>query len=217
MSATSMRVPSYGVDSNRRGGVSSPEVQGARFKGKLGMSVRRAIKTALGDRSIESVIDALPADARWMLTERFIATQWYPLRSAGVMMEGVARAIGRAPLDVAQQLGRDVAVGTAGRAGRTLLNLFGTPQRLARYLGPMWDQLYDSGRIQADYDEATGVLTVRRMSWLGHDPLLCITLLGSIETLSLHMGRPRLLSAARTTCVSEGAPGCQFELRFDRP
>jgi hypothetical protein len=192
-------------------------VQGARFKGKLGMSVRRSIKTALGDRSVESVIDAVPADARWMLTERFIATEWYPLRSAGVMIASVAQSIGRPPLELAQQLGRDVAFETAGRAGRTLLNLFGTPQRLARYLGSMWDQLYDSGRIQADHDEATGVLTVRRTSWLGHDPLLCVTLVGSLETLCAHMGSPRLISAARTACVSEGASRCQFELRFERP
>src|SRR5262249_12641048 len=136
-------------------------------------------------------------------------------RGAGPMIEGVARALGRPPLDFARQLGRDVAFDTAGRAGRTLLNLFGTPQRLARYLGAMWDQLYDGGRIQADYDEQRFVLTVRRTGWPAHDPLLCITLLGSLETLCGHMGSPRLISAARIACVADGAPGCRFELRFD--
>lgn len=192
-------------------------MQGARFKGKLGISVRAAIKTALGGRSVDSVIDALPPEARWMLTERFLATQWYPLKGAGAMVDGVARALGRDPVDFAQQLGRDVAFETAGRAGRTLLNLFGTPQRLARYLDPMWDQLYDSGRVEAEYDEATSVLSVRRTRWQAHDPLLCVTMLGSMETLARHMERPRLLSAARTACLADGGTRCQFELRFERP
>ena len=191
-------------------------MQGARFKGKLGMAVRRSLKTALGSRPIEPVIEALPPEARWFLTDRFIATQWYPLKGADAMLESVARLLGRDPLELARQIGRDAAFQSAGRVGETMLSLFGTPQRLARYLGPMWDQLYDGGQIQAEYDEASALLTIRRTRWIGHDPLVCITLLGSTEALAGAMGKPRLSSAARTSCVADGASRCQFELRFER-
>lgn len=191
-------------------------MQGARFKGKLGMAVRRSIKTALGSRPLEPVIEAVPSEARWFLTERFIATQWYPLKGADAMLGSVARLLGRDPVEFARQVGRDAAIQSAGRVGETMLSLFGTPQRLARYLGAMWEQLYDGGQIQADYDEAAAVITIRRNRWLAHDPLVCITLLGSTEALAGAMGKPRLLSAARTSCVGDGAPRCQFELQFER-
>jgi hypothetical protein len=196
--------------------VSWVTVQGARFKGKLGMSVRRSIKAALGARPIEPVIEAMPAEVRWFLAERFIATQWYPLKGADVMLETVARVLGRDPVDFARQIGRDAAVLSTGRVGETIISLFGTPQRLARYLGPMWEQLYDGGLILADYEEATGLLTIRRSRWVAHAPLVCITLLGSTEAVAGQMGKPRLLSAARTSCVGDGAARCQFELRFER-
>lgn len=189
--------------------------EGARFKGKLGMAVRKSVKVACGNRALGPIVASLPPDVRWFLTERYIATQWYPLRGADEMLEGIAEAISEAPAELARRIGRDVAHETAGRVGRTLVSIFGTPERMAKYLGPMWTQIYDGGHIDADYDAAQQLLTVRRSTWPAHRPLVCVTLLGSLEGLARQMGRPRLLSAARTSCISEGGARCQFELRFD--
>ncbi len=191
--------------------------EGARFKGKLGMAVRKSVKDMIAAKGLDRdrVIESLPSDVRWFLTERYVATQWYSLAGADELLETLAVQLGEDARDLARAVGRDVAFNTAGRVGRTVIGLFGSPERVARYLDSMWAQLYDGGRIQADYDEKREVLSVRRGSWAGHAPLVCVTLLGSLESIAQHMRGVHLLRAERTACISGDDVGrCHFELRF---
>lgn len=198
-------------------GDSAPGEAGARFKGKLGMAVRKSVKDLLSEhhRDRDAVIGRLPPDVRWFLTERLVATQWYPIRGAGPMLEAIALELGLDPLVCARRIGGDVAYESAGRVGRTVISLFGTPARVARHLGSMWGQLYDSGVVEGTYDDGTGVLGVRRREWRGHDPITCITLLGSLERIVEHMSGVELRSAQRVLCLSDsGGDECRFEVRL---
>lgn len=189
--------------------------QGAHFKGKLGIAVRASVKRLLHEHGIEreAFVASLPPDIRWFLTERYLATKWYPLPGAGQMMEALAEQIGQPPLDVSRRVGHDVAYATAGRVGRSIVGLFGTPKRVARYLGAMWGQLYDGGQIEGEYRDQ--VLRVRRSAWPAHHPLLCMTLLGSLECIAEHMHGVRPVAAQRSSCVGDGSSTCCFELRFE--
>ena len=140
----------------------------------------------------------------------------------GLLAEHIAGIVGQAgyvlgldPLVCARRIGGDVAYESAGRVGRTVISLFGTPARVARHLGSMWGQLYDSGVVEGTYDDGTGVLGVRRREWRGHDPITCITLLGSLERIVEHMSGVELRSAQRVLCLSDsGGDECRFEVRL---
>lgn len=191
--------------------------KGTHFKGKLGKAVRSSVKSLLVEHGIdrEEFVASLDPDLRWFLTEHYLATNWYPLRGSGQMLEALARRLDLDPLEVSRRVGRDVAYASAGRVGRTIVSTFGTPTRVARYLAPMLTQLYDGGDVEAAYSEDTGILSVRRSNWKPHHSLICITLLGSLECLSEHMSGYRLVSAQRCACVCEGADACRLELRFE--
>jgi hypothetical protein len=187
---------------------------GARFKGKLGMAVRKTVKLELRGHDRDAVAATLPAPARRLLEERFIATIWYPLEGASELIEGVAHALGEPIDEVARRVGRRVTYENAGSLGRTLISLFGTPERLARYFGPIWAQTYDSGVVDASFDAATRRLRVRVARWDGHHPTICMTVLGTLEALGEGMRSPALRSATRLRCVTHGAPSCEHQLVF---
>ncbi len=187
---------------------------GARFKGKLGMAVRKTLKVELHGHDQGPFLAGLTEPAQRLLDERFLATTWYPLAGAAELLEGAARTLGQPIDEVAQRVGRRVAFEQAGNLGRTLLSLFGTPERLARYFGSIWAQTYDSGTIDASYDPSAQRVRVRIASWGGHHPTLCMTVLGTLEALGEGMKTPPLRSAMRVRCVAHRAPYCEHQLVF---
>lgn len=191
---------------------------GARFKGKLGVAVRKAFKELLVDegRDRDAFIAALPEPVRPLLEARYVATNWYPLDEADHLMSASALELGVDEFELSRRIGGDVAYESAGRIGWTILSLFASPHRVARHLQTMWNQIYDSGEIECDYDAAAGTLVVERSDWHGHAPHTCMTLLGSLERLGQNMRGYRLVEARRVCCVSEeDAETCRFEFQFE--
>jgi len=168
-----------------------------------------------GNGVLERIAEDLPPSMRTLLTDRLVASAWYSLEGADEMMTAVAAHLGRDPVEYARRLGHSVAFESAGPIGRTMMRLFGNPERIASYLPKMWTQLYDSGVVRGVYDPVDGILTIRVAGWMGHTPLGCFNPLGSIEELSRRFEKPPLIEAEQAECVSRGASMCRWVLRYD--
>ncbi|UJR80281.1 Hypothetical protein I5071_23250 [Sandaracinus amylolyticus] len=178
------------------------------------MAVRKALKRELSPAQHARLIDDAPPEVRRLLTERFVATQWYSVAGTEELIARPARMLGRDPVDYARDIGGSVLLEAAGPVGGTVMSLFATPTRLARHMGSMWQQVYDSGHVDGSFDETRRVLAIERSDWAGHGPLLCMTLLGTLIAISEGMKGERLVGSTRVSCISEGARRCRFELRF---
>jgi predicted hydrocarbon binding protein len=188
--------------------------EGTSFRGKLGIAVKKTL-TGFDAAAVRRATERLSPAARALLTERFVASAWYPVAGIEEVIEVLADELGCDAEELAKKLGRGVGVSGAGPVGRTMISLFGNPRRFEKYLPTMWRQLYDSGTMHARFDPVDGVLSARVYGWKGHSPLHCYAPLGAIEELASHLNQPSLKAARRSECVVTGAKRCSYELAFE--
>lgn len=110
---------------------------GRRIKGRLMMAARKTIKLDTRSLDADELTNGLSPEARDVLTTRYLATDWYPIDSVDEVMTKVSGCLGMAPEEYAVHVGIGTATEAAGRMGRTLLSLFGSPKRLARYVAQL--------------------------------------------------------------------------------
>lgn len=188
---------------------------GTSFRGKLGIALRKALADFDAD-AVERAKRRMTPNARALVTQRFLASDWYGVEGIEEVIQVLAGELGWDQEHMARALGRSVGFTGAGTVGRAMVSVFGTPQRFEKYLPTMWRQLYDSGTMHAQYDPVDAELTVRVYGWKGHSPLHCFAPLGAVEALATHMRRPQLLSAKRVECVGNGEKRCRYVLAFER-
>ncbi|MCB9586004.1 MAG: hypothetical protein H6718_11440 [Polyangiaceae bacterium] len=188
--------------------------RGERIKGRLMMAGRKSMKSDLGAAGMAAVLEKASPEVRHTLTRRFLATDWYAQDTTDDVIRLVAAQLGMGAEEYALQLGRNSAYESAGRLGRTLVGLFGSPQRLARYVPEYWSTLYDSGRVTAGYDESTKLLTLMIRDWKGHSALRCYNPFGSMVELSSRFKEPALVEYKRVSCVSRGDAQCVYQYRY---
>ena len=187
---------------------------GERIKGRLMMAGRKSMKHDLGTAGMAAVLAKASPEVRHALTRRFLATDWYSQEATDDVIRLVAAQLGMDPKEYALQLGRNSAYESAGRLGRTLLGLFGSPQRLARYVPEYWSTLYDSGRVTAGYDASTKLLTLTVRDWKGHSALRCFNPFGSMVELSQRFKEPALVDYKQVSCVSRGDTQCVYQYQY---
>ncbi|MEO0325379.1 MAG: hypothetical protein AAF447_20655 [Myxococcota bacterium] len=190
----------------------------ARFKGRLGIGLRKATKEILAaeGRDRDRFLAALPEELRGPLTERYVATVWYPTAPMESLFAHMAKELGAEPEAFARRLGATTVNASAGPMGRSLIALIATPPRLAKYANTVWRQLHDEGRLDARFDRAEGRLVAESSGWSSHGPLTCLTTLGSMEAIAERMRGYEFTSSERETCVSAGSATCRLVLRFRR-
>ncbi|MEZ4221317.1 MAG: hypothetical protein R3B13_10370 [Polyangiaceae bacterium] len=189
--------------------------EGARFRGKLGIAVRKALREFDGG-AVERARARMSASARALVTRRYLASDWYDVEGIDEVIEVLSDELGLPPEMMARRFGASVGDTGAGPVGRAMVTVFGTPQRFERYLPTMWRQLYDSGTMHARFDPVDAVLSVRVYGWKGHSSLHCFAPLGAVEALARHIRSPSLVDARRVECVGDGAKRCAYELTFAR-
>ncbi|MEM7157090.1 MAG: hypothetical protein AAF799_29830 [Myxococcota bacterium] len=187
---------------------------GCRISGKLLIGGRKTYKEEAAGRDLAAFVDQLPEALRWFFEERFLPTSWYDASCLETIQLEFARWLDEDPGRVARRLGGKTAYENAGSVGRILMSLFGSPQRVAKYLPDYWGRLYDSGVVEADYDRTTGLLSITIREWESHSPLMCLNPLGSIEEMSRRFREPRFIDGRRVACVATGASACRYELRY---
>jgi hypothetical protein len=189
--------------------------EGTSFRGKLGIAVLKAVSN-FDAAAVLRAKARMSSTARTLLTERYVASDWYPVEGIEEVIRVLAEELNEKPEALAHRLGRGVGFSGAGTVGRAFLSVFGTPTRFEKYLPATWRQLYDSGIMRARFDPLDNVLCARVYGWKGHSPLHCFAPLGAVEELAHRMRSPELQSASRVECVSLGAERCTYELRFER-
>jgi hypothetical protein len=188
--------------------------EGTSFRGKLGIAVKKTL-AGYDAAVVERALRKMSPQARELLRVRYVASDWYPVAGIEEVIRVLAVELGWPEEELARRLGRGVGFSGAGPVGRAMVSLFGSPQRFEKYLPTMWRQLYDSGTMHARFDPVDRVLSTRVYGWKGHSPLHCFAPLGAVEELASRLSQPRLRSARRVECVSEGAKRCAYEFAFE--
>ncbi len=178
------------------------------------IGMRKALKEDIAGRDLDELLAILPPETQWLVTERFLTTQWYDATSTDEFTRLVGEWLGYDAEEFALRLGRSVVRGNTGLIVNSMLSVFASPQRIAKYLPPYWHKLYDSGAVVGDYDAPSGLLSIRITDWKSHSALACLNPLGSIAEFARRIKTPELRSYERTRCVADGDAMCEYELRF---
>ncbi len=187
---------------------------GKQIKGRMVISGRKFIRDRAAGRDLDKAIAGLGAEAREMMTTRLSPSAWYSTAAADEVLRACAEALGEDPRSFARDLGWTAAYDTAGAIGRTFVSLFGSPARMAKYIGTAREQIYDSGTTTATYDEAGGRVQIEVRGWLGHTEHGCLNMLGLLDRYANLMRASASVEVAQTRCLSRGNDACVFELRF---
>ncbi|MGE0320934.1 MAG: hypothetical protein AB7S68_01450 [Polyangiaceae bacterium] len=184
-----------------------------RWKGLLALAARDAVLHALGPRRLSELTARLSEEARAVFDQQYIATAWYEEDASGEILEELAALLGRDPQAVALEIGARTVDLSSGQLGQWLMRFISTPERVVGYSREVWSRLRD-GDLTAELRE--GAIVCRLRGWAGHHPLVCVCTQGALDRLGSRMPGLVWLGSARTSCVSDGAPACVYELRFRR-
>ena len=186
---------------------------GARWKGLLALGARDAVLQLLGPRRLSELTARLSPTARSVFDQQYIATAWYEESASAEILEQLAALLGRDPQSVALEVGARTVDNSTGQLGQWLMRFISTPERVVGYSREVWSRLRD-GDLSAELKP--GMIVCRLRGWRGHHPLVCVCTQGALDRLGSHMPGLVWLGSTRTSCVSEGAPACVYELRFRR-
>lgn len=167
----------------------------------------------LGPRRLSELTARLSPPAKSLFDQQYIATAWYEEASSGEILEELSKLLGREPHSVALEVGARTVDLSSGQLGQWLVRFISTPERVVGYSREVWSRLRD-GELDASLEP--GLIVCRLQGWAGHHPLVCTCTLGALDRLVSRMPGLVWLGSARTSCVSEGAPSCVYELRFRR-
>lgn len=191
-------------------------MEGRRIKGKLLLSARKAIKVDTDGVDLPALYPELSQEARWLLSERFLASAWYPNRAIDEVLRAVAAHRGVAAEAYSYRMGRQCVSFATGSVVSTAVAILATPHRIAKYMPSLWGQFYDSGTTRGQFDASTGRVCVEVSDWHGHTRLQCQNPMGALVEVCVRSDRAEYVSHDHVACVSDGAPACRYEVQFER-
>jgi hypothetical protein len=160
----------------------------------------------------------IPAPRRGGLrpTEMFlgvIASRWYPADAVHALLDALLADEDCPAADalVSEAIG-EVMDGTLGGVYRVLFSWMASPSRYAKYAPKLWGSYYADGVMQvtetSDHSSATTI-----SEWEGHHALLCAAHVEAARSIYDRMGC-RDVRVRRVSCVSDGAPHCEFAVQW---
>jgi hypothetical protein len=158
----------------------------------------------------ESVLDALDLGERGSIV---LASKWYPAPIIHELLESLVRDLSAAERQrIVSDGARAVMEATLRGVYRLLFRTMMTPARYAQHSQKLWDRYYSSGRMTKRMI-APEVHATEISDWAGHHPLLCDIHVESARYIYAAMGCKNV-DVRRTTCTSNGAQTCSFEVRW---
>ena len=191
-------------------------MEGRQIKGKLLLSARKAVKIDTDGVDLVALNPQLSAPAKRLLTDRFIASAWYPNEAIDEVIAVVAARCGVTDEQYSFRLGRQSVALATGPIVSTAVSVLATPQRIVRYLGSFWGQLYDSGEVTGHFDASTGRVQIELRGWKGHTRVQCFNPLGALVEVCVRSERAKYVSHELLACVSQGADACRYAVQFER-
>lgn len=191
-------------------------MKGRQIKGKLLLSARKAVKIDTDGVDLVSLYPELSDPAKRLLTDRFIASAWYPNEAIDEVLSVVATHLGVTDEQYSFRLGRQSVALASGPIVSTAVSVLATPKRIVRYLGSFWGQLYDSGETTGEYDATAGRVSIELRGWKGHTRVQCFNPLGALVEVCARSDRAKYVSHQRVACVCDGADACRYEVQFER-
>lgn len=185
MPAQARTSPSGATSSAARRPHLEPSVAREReVEASVGLSILRFVSHRYGERSLASVLGALPPEARTVFTAGLSPATWIAFEAVSALVEAIDRQLGRDDLHLIADCGRAVAEGTAERLhgpGQALPPPELLLAEMPRYIGSMFRGVQcrvrsigrGYGRIELDELAEPASLT------------LCVVILGVLDrTLS---------------------------------
>ncbi len=145
-----------------------------------------------------------------------LATQWYPARTIGLLLDGVTQGLTEAER---MRLIRESTTEAVERAIRGVFRLpfklLGTPERYAKHIQRFWNQIHDTGTRHIEIvgpGEAISIIE----DWPGHHPLLCAVTMETMAAVFRRMGLSDV-EVLRVECVASHDAHCKAIVRWQPP
>lgn len=187
---------------------------GVHIKGSAITARVRYVRELYGEPGVRRVKEALSAESRRRLEEKVMPHDWVPLEMFIELNTEIDRLYGRGDLELCRELGRYASKVNLPTLYRIFYAL-GSPRFILSRAIRVWDVHYDSGRIDATFEEIPplekAILSVREFA--EPHPVHCLSVLGWVER-SVELSGGEVKDARETKCRTKGADVCRFEVTY---
>jgi hypothetical protein len=189
-------------------------IKGAAVREFLQWYVQRTSRSALQDavvslpEPLQRLFDA-DADAVGVL-----ASSWYDTHAVHALIDALFASIEPADHAAAIREGARYAVAHSARGIYRFVLERLTPEVYCRNIQRLWNMLHDTGQREIVVLEPQHIRSITR-EWPGHHRALCIASTETMVAVFEIMGC-RDVHMERLACVSDGAPECITEMRWQR-
>jgi hypothetical protein len=158
------------------------------------------------------VFAKVPGDAVARLeTKQILATEYVPVSLLNRITEEAAMVKGEPVEEFARRAGHFGARDAVNTVMRFLLRVF-TPDSLIQKGSAVWSTVYDRGRLEAVREEGTRARVT--LHDFPSEPAGCARVTGWIEEMTA-MTNVKNIAVKQVKCFAQGAPACQWEIRWE--
>lgn len=187
---------------------------GAHIKGSAVTARIRYVRELYGEPGVRRLKEALTPEHRKRLDDKVMPHDWVEMELFLELCTEIDRLYGRGDLALCRELGRFAAKVNLPTLYRIFYAL-GSPRFILSRAVRVWEVHYDSGRIEADFEQRPpherAILTVRNfaMPHRAH----CLSVLGWAER-SVELSGGEISDASETTCRTRGDDACRFVVTY---
>lgn len=183
---------------------------GVNVKGSAITARLRYVRDLYGEPGVRRIKESLAPEHRALIDAKVMPHDWVPFDLFTELSLEIDRMYGRGDLALCRELGRHAAKVNL----TTLYKIFfalGSPRFIVGRAVRVWDVHYDSGRIDAKFEERppNDHVTLTLRDFATPHRAHCLSVLGWAER-SVELSGGIVSTAEETTCRTRGDDACRF-------
>lgn len=184
------------------------------IKGSAVTARVRYVRESYGEPGVRRLKESLSPESRQRIDEKVMPHDWVPLPMFIELCTEIDRLYGRGDLALCRELGRYAAKVNLPTLYRIFYAL-GSPRFIVSRAIRVWGVHYDSGRIDATFEEKPPLerVTLTLRNFAEPHPVHCLSVLGWVER-SVELSGGEISDASETTCRSRGDDACRFVVSY---
>jgi len=180
-------------------------------KGSAVAARLRFVRERHGEQALARLLEAISAPHRAALEGRVLPQAWVPYDLFVELGEAADRLFGRGDLSLCYEMGRYAAEVNLPTLYRLFYRL-GSPKFILRKAAQLWSVHYDSGKLAA-FDEGASGARLEIVDFERPHRAHCLAVLGWASR-SIELSGGTLLGADEERCRTWGAETCEMTLRW---
>jgi hypothetical protein len=161
----------------------------------------------------ERALPLVPTELRHYLEGRVIESRWYPEEDLIPLVRVCAELVGGDTDETLEHFGRITAQAHLDGGIYSHLRADGDPHSIGFKAVALWSSQHDTGEVRMEIEEDR--LASLRVEGYSHSSReMCLILTGYFQEFFdvSNLPNPRI---KKRQCISDGDPGCEWELRWD--